>query len=39
MPLLFYFPLIVWMGTAEIMQTQMYETAKVRVRTPMPGQD
>jgi len=39
MPLLFYFPLIVWMGMAEIMQTQMCETAKVRVRTPMPRLD
>ena len=33
MPLLFYFPLIVWMGMFEIMQDEMREPATVRVPT------
>ena len=34
MPLLFYFPLIVWMGMAEIMQDQMCAPAKIKTREP-----
>lgn len=30
MPLLFYFPLIVWMGMMEIVQQEMHAPIKVR---------
>jgi len=32
MPLLFYFPLIVWMGMLELAQDEMRVPAKARVR-------
>jgi hypothetical protein len=32
MPLLFYFPLIVWMGMLELVQDEMRVPAKARVR-------
>ena len=32
MPLLFYFPLIVWMGMLEIMQDEMRVPAKIKAR-------
>jgi len=35
MPLLFYFPLIIWMGMMEIAQDEM--RAPVNVRTPTPA--
>ena len=31
MPLLFYFPLIIWMGMVEIVQIEMRVPARVRV--------
>jgi hypothetical protein len=31
MPLLFYFPLIIWMGMVEIVQEEMRVPARVRV--------
>ncbi len=32
MPLLFYFPLIIWMGMAEVVQQEMHAPVKVRAR-------
>jgi hypothetical protein len=34
MPLLFYFPLIIWMGMVEIMQDELRVPAKAKVGTP-----
>jgi hypothetical protein len=34
MPLLFYFPLIIWMGMLEAVQDEMRVPATVRVRRP-----
>jgi len=34
MPLLLYFPLIIWMGMAEVMQQQMQAVATIRPRAP-----
>ena len=31
MPLLFYFPLIIWMGMVEIAQDEMHVPARVKV--------
>jgi hypothetical protein len=35
MPLLFYFPLIIWMGMMEIAQDEMRIAVKVNTRTPL----
>jgi hypothetical protein len=34
MPLLFYFPFIVWMGLMEVVQDEMRIPVKVKARTP-----
>lgn len=34
MPLLFYFPLIIWMGLVEIVQEEMRVPVKVKAATP-----
>jgi hypothetical protein len=34
MPLLFYFPLIVWMGMMEIVQQEVYAPVKVKAQSP-----
>jgi hypothetical protein len=34
MPLLFYFPLIIWLGMAEIVQDELRVPVKIKVRTP-----
>jgi hypothetical protein len=34
MPLLFYYPLIIWMGMIEVMRDQMGAPATVKVRRP-----
>jgi hypothetical protein len=34
MPLLFYFPLIVWMGTMEIVQQEVHAPVKVKAQSP-----
>ena len=34
MPLLFYFPLIVWMGLMEVAQHEMRIPVKAKARTP-----
>jgi len=34
MPLLFYFPLIVWMGMFDFMREEMGEPIKAKVRVP-----
>jgi len=34
MPLLFYFPLIVWMGLMDFMREEMHESVKVKARIP-----
>jgi hypothetical protein len=36
MPLLFYLPLIVWMGLSEVAQDEMRDRVKVKTR---PGND
>jgi hypothetical protein len=35
MPLLFYFPLIIWMGMMEIAQDEMRIPIKVKTPTPL----
>ena len=34
MPLLLYFPLIIWMGMTEVMQQQMQAVATIKPRAP-----
>jgi hypothetical protein len=34
MPLLFYFPLIIWMGMVEILEEEMRVPVKVKAGTP-----
>jgi hypothetical protein len=34
MPLLFYFPLIVWMGMMEIVQQEVHTPVKVKAQSP-----
>lgn len=34
MPLLFYFPFIIWMGMVEVVQHEMHVPVKVRARVP-----
>jgi hypothetical protein len=34
MPLLFYFPFIVWMGLMEVAQDEMRVPVRVKTRTP-----
>jgi hypothetical protein len=35
MPLLFYFPLIVWMGMMEVVQQEVHAPTKNKIRTSM----
>ena len=35
MPLLFYFPYIIWMGMMQIVQDEMRVSAKIKPRPPM----
>jgi len=34
MPLLFYFPYIIWMGMMEIVQDEMRAPVKIKAQTP-----